>query len=235
LFTQSSSVCEPLLQAFLFPSTLGEVTLHPLSQAGVFIYSSCGKWVFPALLWSFLPTAAFTSFSTPDCWVCAAASAYSGPACLFTVLWGISPPPLFGAQGAPPSLLCVFFVVIAYYSVSLFFSGWGSVCPGGYADLAQGCLWKYCIPLSSPCPCLPKLSWHWHLVAAWGSSWFLRLTWSRDAMHRGGVENSKFYLFLVVFPVRCVSSVSPRFYFRRHAFCFLPLAAVLESPLHTSN
>jgi hypothetical protein len=39
------------------------------------------------------------------------------PACL----WGNSPPPLFGTQGAPPSLLCVFFVVIAYYSVSLFF------------------------------------------------------------------------------------------------------------------
>jgi hypothetical protein len=33
----------PLLQAFPFPSTLGEVTLHPLSQAGVFIYSSRGK------------------------------------------------------------------------------------------------------------------------------------------------------------------------------------------------
>jgi hypothetical protein len=73
LFTQSSPVCEPLLQAFPFPSTLGEVTLHLLSQACVFIYSSCGKWVFPPLLWSFPPTAAFTSFPTPDCWACAAA------------------------------------------------------------------------------------------------------------------------------------------------------------------
>jgi hypothetical protein len=44
----------------------------------------------------------------------------------------------------------------------------------------------------------------------------------------GGVEESKFYLFWVVFPVRCISSISPRFYFRRHAFCFLPLAAILE-------
>jgi hypothetical protein len=33
LFTQSSHVHEPLLQAFPFPSTLGEVTLHLLSQA----------------------------------------------------------------------------------------------------------------------------------------------------------------------------------------------------------
>jgi hypothetical protein len=44
------------------------------------------------------------------------------------------------------------------------------------------------------------------------------------------VEESKFCLFWVVFPVRCISSVSPRFYFRRHTFSFLPLAAILESP-----
>jgi hypothetical protein len=33
----------------------------------------------------------------------------------------------------------------------------------------------------------------------------------------------------VVFPARCVFSVSPRFHYRQHAFCFLPVAAVLES------
>jgi hypothetical protein len=68
LFTQSSSVHEPLLQDFPFPSTPGEVTLHPLSQACVFVYSSRGKWVFPPLLWSFPPTTTFTSFPAPDCW-----------------------------------------------------------------------------------------------------------------------------------------------------------------------
>jgi hypothetical protein len=31
----------------------------------------------PALLWSFPPTAAFTSFCAPDCWLCAAAPAFS--------------------------------------------------------------------------------------------------------------------------------------------------------------
>jgi hypothetical protein len=36
-----------------------------------------------------------------------------------------SPPPLFDAQGAPPSLLSVFFVVTAYYSVSPFPLGGG--------------------------------------------------------------------------------------------------------------
>jgi hypothetical protein len=69
LFTQSSSVCEPLLQAFPFSSTLGMVTLHPLFQACVFVYSSRGKWVFPPLLWSFPPTTTFTSFPTRDYWV----------------------------------------------------------------------------------------------------------------------------------------------------------------------
>jgi hypothetical protein len=44
----------------------------------------------------------------------------------------------------------------------------------------------------------------------------------------GGVEGSKFCLFSVVLPARCVSSVSPRFHYRRQAFCFLPLAAILE-------
>jgi hypothetical protein len=64
-------------------------------------------------------------------------------ACLFTVLWGIAPPPFFGAQGAPPSLLCVCFLIVAYYSVFLFFFPWvGISLTGGYADLAQDCLWE---------------------------------------------------------------------------------------------
>jgi hypothetical protein len=37
LFTQSSPVCEPLLQAFPFLSTLREVTLHLLTQASMFV------------------------------------------------------------------------------------------------------------------------------------------------------------------------------------------------------
>jgi hypothetical protein len=69
------------------------------------------------------------------------------------------PSPLISSQGALPSLLRVFFVVV-YYSVSLFFPGWGSVCPGDYADLAQGCLWEYCMPLSSP--------WGLHLLKSSG-------------------------------------------------------------------
>jgi hypothetical protein len=43
------------------------------------------------------------------------------------------------------------------------------------------------------------------------------------------VEGSKFCLFSVILPAKCVSSISPRFHYRRHAFCFFPLAAILES------
>jgi hypothetical protein len=109
----------------------------------------------------------------------------------------VFPPHLFGTQGAQTSLLCVFFVVIAYLSVFFsFFPGCGLVCPGGYADLAQGCLWEYCMPLSSPCGLrLPKWSGRWHRVAAWVPSWFLRLTWSGDAMHGLGVWRSHSFAF----------------------------------------
>jgi hypothetical protein len=156
-------VHEPLLQAFPFPSTRGEVTLHLVSQACVFIYSSHENWVFPPLLWSFPPPATFTSFPAPDswvvlllpatvfvysscrtwvflpllwsfppsttltsfptpgCWACAPAPALSGQAQLVYLQFGRdSLPPFFGTQGAPPSLLCIIIVFIAYYSVSLF-------------------------------------------------------------------------------------------------------------------
>jgi hypothetical protein len=47
----------------------------------------------------------------------------------------------------------------------------------------------------------------------------------------GGVEESKFCLFLVVFPVKCISIVSLIFYFMKCTFCFFPLVAILESLL----
>jgi hypothetical protein len=43
------------------------------------------------------------------------------------------------------------------------------------------------------------------------------------------VEGSKFCLFSVILPAMCVSSISPRFHYRRLSFCFLPLATILES------
>jgi hypothetical protein len=114
-----------------------------------------------------------------------------------------------------------------------FFPGWGSVCPGGYADLAQGCLWEY--------RGTAKLTlWStssqavWARVTGGGPGTLLvspfNVKW-RCSAQAGGVEGSKFCLFSVSLPARCVSSVSPRFHFRGHAFCFLPLAALLESSL----
>jgi hypothetical protein len=43
------------------------------------------------------------------------------------------------------------------------------------------------------------------------------------------VGELEFCLFLVVYPAKCFSSVSPRFYFMKHNFCFLPVVTILES------
>jgi hypothetical protein len=114
--------------------------------------------------------------------------------------WGISPPPIFGAQGTPPSLLSVFFVVIAYYSFSLFSLGGGRSVQG-LCWSGPGLLWEYCVLLSSPCgPRLPKPSGYGWL-AAQGPSWFLHLMWNGDALHtlevwRGQSFASSLWFFL---------------------------------------
>jgi hypothetical protein len=112
-------------------------------------------------------------------------------ACLFTVPGGIALPLLFGTQGTLPSLLCVFLLLLLFSLVFFsFFPGWGSVCPGGYADLAQGCLWEYQVMLNSPCGLrLPKRSGSWHLAIQEPSGFCL--TWSGDAMKGLGVWRSQ--------------------------------------------
>jgi hypothetical protein len=153
---------------------LGKVTLHPHSQACMFIYSSCGRWVIPLLLWSFPPSATLTSFPAPGCWVRAPTptrGSLAHPACLFTVYFQSgkdSLPAIFGAQCAPPSFLCL----LLSFS---FFLVWRSVCPGGYAALAQACLWEYRGTRSSPGLRLPKPSGRRRLAAR-GPSLFLHLT-----------------------------------------------------------
>jgi hypothetical protein len=97
LFVQSSPVREPLLQAFPFPST---GTLHLHCQDCLFIYSSCGRWVFPPLLWSFPSTAisqAFLLLLTGRC--CCSCQL----PCLFTVHIGSGSSLLFcGVFLSPP-------------------------------------------------------------------------------------------------------------------------------------
>jgi hypothetical protein len=180
LFAQISPVCEPLLQAFLFPSTLGKVTLHLRCQACVFIYSSHGKWALPPLLWSFPPSATLTSFPAPGCWLLGARprsrQSLSGPPCLFIYSPGKdSLPPIFTAQGAPPSFPLVFIVLIAYYSVSLFFPGGGQSVQGAVLLWPRLVCGSTAVPQSSPGLRLPKPSGHGRLAAR-GPSLFLRLT-----------------------------------------------------------
>jgi hypothetical protein len=57
----------------------------------------------------------------------------------------------------------------------------------------------------------------------------------RFSVLAGGEEGSKFCLFWVILPAKCISSISPRFHYRRLSFCFLPLAAILEFPQSFMN
>jgi hypothetical protein len=124
LFTQSSPVCKSLLQAFLFPSAPWVVTLHQLSQACLFFYSSCGKWIFPHFLWSFPPSTTLTFFPTPGCWERATAPSLSDQAPLVYLQFQEGFPPLWCSR-LPTLFALVFIVLIAYYSVSLFSPGGG--------------------------------------------------------------------------------------------------------------
>jgi hypothetical protein len=85
------------------------------------------------------------------------------------------------------------------------------------------------VPQSSPGLHLPKPYGCWPLAAPGALLISLfNMKW-RFSAPAGGVEGSKLCLFSVIMPAKCVSNVSPRFHYRRLAFCFLPLAAILES------
>jgi hypothetical protein len=96
--------------------------------------------------------------------------------CLFFYSSVRDSPPHLWHSGCPALfVMCLLCCYCLLFSFS-FIPGWGSVCPRGYADLAQDCLWEYRILLSLPCgPHLPKLSWHCCLAAAWEPSWFPHL------------------------------------------------------------
>jgi hypothetical protein len=137
-------------------------------------------------------------------------------------------PHLFGVRCAPPCLPCVFIVLIAYYSVSLFSPGGGQSVQGAmliWPRVVCGNTMYFLahLVLSS------QTVWAWAtgtpgalLVSPFDVKW-------RFSAQAGDVKGSKFCLFSVALPARCVSSVSPRFHCRRHTFCFLPLATILES------
>jgi hypothetical protein len=186
---------------------LGKVTLHPHSQACMFIYSSCGRLVFLPLLCSSSPTSAFTSFPAPDYWAVllllpAAMFVYSSrvkwvfPPLLWSfplsttltsfpllvaghvlplppeALWPARLVYLQSREGFPslnlrrsvrPTLFpACFIVLIAYYSVFLFFP-----LDGGQSVQGAMLLWprlvcgSTAVLRSSPGPHLSKSSGHW--------------------------------------------------------------------------
>jgi hypothetical protein len=145
-----------------------------------------------------------------------------GLACLFRVPGGIPLHP--SSELRRPTL---FIVLIAYYSVSLFSLG------GIWSVQGPMLIWPrvVCGSTMYPLAHLVRVSlshlamgdWRW----PWGPPGF-SIQCEVEMLFAGwGCGGSKFCLFLVALPSRCVSSVSPRFHFRRHSFCFLPLAAIL--------
>jgi hypothetical protein len=118
-------------------------------------------------------------------------------------LWRSGRPTLFSA-----CLYCSYCLLVSFS----FFRWWRSVCPGGYAALAQACLWEY--------RSTAKLTWSASsqavLAQATGGPGTLLVSpfnvkW-RFSAPAGGVEGSKLCLFSVIMPAKCVSSVSPRFH-----------------------
>jgi hypothetical protein len=151
---------------------------------------------FSPLLWSFPPTATFTSFPAPGCLACATTPAFSGRLVYLQFREGF-PLPTSLALRAPHPLCYMFFCYYCLlFSFFSFFPACVLVYPGGYADLAQGCLWEYRMTLSSPCGLLfPTI---WALLSGGGAGALLvslfNVEWECYAW-AGGVEESKFCLF----------------------------------------
>jgi hypothetical protein len=140
-------------------------------------------------------------------------------------------PPVFSAQGTPPSFQRVLTILIAYYSVSFFSPGGGQSVQGAMLLWPRLVCGATAVSRSSPDPRLPKPYGHRPLAAPGAllvSPFNVKWRFSAPA---GDVEGSKLCPFLVIMPAKCVSSVSPRFHYRTVAFCLLPLAAILEFPL----
>jgi hypothetical protein len=150
-------------------------------------------------------------------------------ACLFKIHAGACPSPfLQSAQGTPLYLLCVLFSSLFFIQL-FFFPGQGLECPGGYAGLSRGgCGDTTCRLFAHLLVCMSSGTGALLVspyIVAWG-----RYVWA------GGLGVSEFCFFLVVFPPRCVSSISARFLlYGAHTICFLPLVTILEPPSWNFN
>jgi hypothetical protein len=181
----------PPLQAFPFPSTLGEVALHPPSLLACLFTVHVGSVPSPPLQWSFPHTATFTSFPAPRLLGGCATPAFSGQLVYLLSREGLPLTPL--VLGGPRPLCYVSFFVVVYYSVwvfSLFSLG------GGQSIQGAMLIWPRVVCGSTMCR-LAHLVVHFsqasrscHLAAR-EPSWFLHLTWSGDAMRGLGVWRSR--------------------------------------------
>jgi hypothetical protein len=176
----------------------------------MFVCSSRGKWVFPPLMWSFPPSATLRSFPTPGCWAhtqllpeplrptrlvyLQSREGFPSPN-----LWCSVCPTLF-----PSCLNCSYCLFVSFS----FFPRWRSVCPGGYAALAQACLWEY--------HGTAKLTWSTSSQAIWAQVTggpgallvsLFNVKW-RFSVPAGGVEGSKLCLFSVIMPAKCLQHLS---------------------------
>jgi hypothetical protein len=102
----------------------------------------------------------------------------------------------------PACLFCSYCLLPSFS----FFPGWGSVCPGGYADLAQACLWEY--------RGTAKLTLSTSSQAVWaqasgspGALLVSPLTWSRDALHQLEVWRGQHFVSFLWFSLQGVSPV----------------------------
>jgi hypothetical protein len=118
---------------------------------------------FPPLLWSFPPSATLTSFPTPGFWARAPPPLPPEPLrptqLVYLQSWeGFPSSNLRHSVRStlfPACLICSYCLLLSFS----FFSRWRSVCPGGYAALAQACLWEYCGTV--------KLTWSVSSQAVW--------------------------------------------------------------------
>jgi hypothetical protein len=120
------------------------------------------------------------------------------------------------------------FQFLAYYLLLFFFVGWGSVCPGSYADLSQGWLGMPHAAYLLTCWSVSlKQVWSWHL-AAWETSCFFSVTSHGEALWGLGAQGVIVFLILSgYFSAKHGSSISERFFiYGAHAVCFLLLVAI---------
>jgi hypothetical protein len=191
-------VGRPLLQLSLLQAHWGRWRYTHLLRQLVYLQFTW-EVPFPALQWN-PPPDTVTSFPAPGCWAWAATPAFSGQLVYLQFRERLSLPHSLELRVPRPLCYASFCCCCCLFSLfSLFSLGGGSVCPGGYADLAQGCLWDYRVPLGSP---------DGLLVPCWLGAGVSRCESPPGfSIYRGvgmlcmgwGVEVSEFYLFLVYF------------------------------------